>query len=203
MSKESHQNWSALYQRLALARRGLQEDLGTNPEKERSLLRQRAQELARPLHDELQNLQTTEFLEFRLGQEHYGIESAYVREVLPLKSLTPIPSTPSFLLGIMPVRGEMVAVIDLKPALELPSKGLAEYDKILLLRSRQVEFGILTESVLGIRSLFPSDIQSAPPVFHGIPTDYLRGITQDRMVLLDAAKVLEDPRWIINQQSAD
>ena len=48
-----------------------------------------------------------------LASERYAIESVYVREVHPVRDLTPLPCTPPFLAGVMNVRGDILAVYDL------------------------------------------------------------------------------------------
>jgi purine-binding chemotaxis protein CheW len=61
-----------------------------------------------------------EVVEFLLAHEKYGIESKCVREVYPLKELTPVPCTPSFVRSIINVRGKILSVIDIKKFFELP-----------------------------------------------------------------------------------
>ena len=59
-------------------------------------------------------VQTIEVIEFLLAYERYAMELDHVREVFPLKEITPLPGTPPFVLGIINVRGQIVSVVDLK-----------------------------------------------------------------------------------------
>jgi len=78
------------------------------------ILRDRAQVLARPPEQAAAADTLFELLEFRLAQERYAVETRYVREVYPLKDLTPLPCTPPFVLGVVNVRGHILPVLDLK-----------------------------------------------------------------------------------------
>lgn len=88
-------------------------------------------------------------VEFLLAHEKYGIEPDYLREIFPLKTLTPIPCTPPFVLGVTNLRGEVLSVIDLKKFFELPDKGLTDFTKVIVLESETMAFGILADSVTG------------------------------------------------------
>src|SRR6185369_5807442 len=69
------------------------------------ILRERAKATARVPPDRESTSGLIAIVEFLLADERYGIESVWVREVLPLRDLTPVPCTPPFVLGILNVRG--------------------------------------------------------------------------------------------------
>jgi purine-binding chemotaxis protein CheW len=129
-------------------------------------------------------------LEFQLAQEHYGIELNYVREVYPLKDLTPLPGTPAFVLGVTNVRGQVLSVIDIKKLFDLPDKGLTDLNKIIVVYAAGMELGVLADAVFGLKSLPLGEIQPSLPTLKGIREEYLRGVTRQSMVLLDAKKLL-------------
>ena len=63
-----------------------------------------------------------------------------------------------------------------------------------------MEFGILADRILGIGSIPVNAIQPSLPIGAGIRTDYLKGVTEDRLVILDAEKILSDNRMLINKK---
>ncbi len=89
-------------------------------------------------------------MKFLLTHENYGIESVYVREVHPLKELTPLPCTPSFVLGIINVRGQILSVIDLKKFFDLPAQEPTSLNKVIIFHNNRIEFGILADAVIGV-----------------------------------------------------
>jgi purine-binding chemotaxis protein CheW len=139
-------------------------------------------------------------LEFRLAQERYAVESRYVREVHPLKDLTPLPCTPPFVVGIVNVRGRIVPVLDLKKFLELPEKGLTDLHRIILVRGEDFEVGVLADVIVGVRSIPVHSLQPSLPTLTGVRIEYLKGVTAERLVVLDLKRVLGDPRIIVNDK---
>lgn len=167
-------------------------------DKERTILKARARALAREGKDKEAPEESIEVVEFLLAYERYGIESSYVREVYPLKELTPLPCTPPFVLGIINVRGRIVSVIDIKKFFDLPEKGLTDLNKVIIIHNDAMEFGILADVVLGVRSVLVKEIQPSLPTLIGVREEYLKGVTPDRLVILDAGKLLADKGIIVH-----
>lgn len=141
-----------------------------------------------------------EVVEFSLATERYGIETSYVREVFPFKELTTVPCTPTFFTGIVNVRGCMIAVVDLKKFFDLPANGLHDLHKVIILHSEEMDLGILADDVAGVRSVPVSQLQATLPTLSGIGQQYLRGVTSERLVVLDAARILGDPKIIVQEE---
>jgi purine-binding chemotaxis protein CheW len=169
------------------------------PQETHRILKARAEALARPLAQAAAQERQFELVEFALAYENYGIESSFVREVYPLTDLTPVPCTPPFVLGIVNVRGEIVSVIDIKKFFDLPEKGLTDLNKAIILQSDAMTFGILADLIVGVRAVAASDIQPPPATLTGIREQYLMGVTHDRMVILDALKLLSDRKIVVHQ----
>lgn len=141
-----------------------------------------------------------EVLEFSLAHERYAVETCHVREVHPLESLTPLPCTPTFVLGIVNLRGEIVSVLDLRKFFELAQTGLPDLNKVIVIESRDMMFGILADAILGVRRIAPTEIQPALPTLTGIREKYLKGITVERTVVLDGEKLLGDNSIVVQEQ---
>jgi purine-binding chemotaxis protein CheW len=135
---------------------------------------------------------------FRLADETYAIETAYIREVFSLRDLTLVPGTPPFVLGIINVRGQIQTVIDLKQFLALPVRGLSEHPKVILLHGAGMEVGLLADSIEGARRIVVAEIQTALPAMLGATGDYMRGVTNERLVILDVPQVLAAERLLVN-----
>jgi purine-binding chemotaxis protein CheW len=170
------------------------------PEQRKAILRERAKVLARTPLNQIQAGETIEVVEFLLAHEHYGIESCCVREIHPLKEYTPLPGTPPFVLGIINVRGQILSIIDIKRFFDLPAKGLTDLNKVIILQSDQMTFGILADAILGIRKISITEVRPALPTLTGIREEYLKGIAGECLVLLEAEKMLLDKKIIINEQ---
>ncbi|WP_205633428.1 chemotaxis protein CheW [Methylobacillus sp. MM3] len=164
-----------------------------------AILLERARLLAQPT-EEAAAAPAIEVVALVLAYETYAIETAYVREVYPLKDLTPLPCTPDFVAGIVNVRGQVMSVIDLKQLFELPAKGLTDLNKIVILSDGTMEFGILADSILGVRNIPLHEIESGLPTLSGVRQDYLKGITAEGVVVLDAAQLLHNENIVVHEE---
>ena len=165
-----------------------------------AILRARAQALARTPERAISEGEVLELLEFALAQEHYAIETRYVREVYPLKTLAALPSAPPFVAGIVNVRGHIVPVIDLKKFFGLPESGLTDLHRIILISGHDLEFGLLADVSVGVRRIPASSLQVPLPAVNGIGAEYIRGVTAERLIVLDGDRILTHPRIIVNEE---
>jgi purine-binding chemotaxis protein CheW len=164
-----------------------------------AILKMRARALAQEPKKAAATGTFLEIIEFCLASETYGIEAMFVREIHPLKDFTPLPGVPSFVLGIANIRGQIISVVDLKKFFNLPDKGLGELNKVIILRNNRIEFGIMADSIIGTRSVPLDAIQAPPATVTGIGAEYLRGVTGEHIVVLDAGKILDDGKIIVNE----
>ena len=141
-----------------------------------------------------------EVLEFGLAQERYAVESQYAREIHPLKELTPLPCTPSFVVGIVNVRGRLVPVLDLKKFLDLPEKGLTDLHFIILVRGEDFEVGVLADVIVGVRSIAVDTLQPTLSALTGARSEFLKGVTAERLVVLDLGRILSHKRIIVHDE---
>ena len=194
--------WRELECRLETAHAALSRAWEPDAEETRRTLRARAAALAKeapaaPLADA--HLEVVQFL---LAEETYAVEARYVREVCLLEDLAPLPCTPAFVLGIANVRGEILSVIDIKRFFELPEKGLTDLNKILILESDAMRIGVLADAVVGVRRIPLAAIRPSLPTLTGIREEFLRGVTPERTVVLDAGRLLAAKSIVVREQVA-
>jgi purine-binding chemotaxis protein CheW len=162
-----------------------------------SILQERARQLAQALPADRPDDSVLQVVEFVLGNERYAFETRSVREVRPLRQLTPVPCTPAHVLGIVNLRGQILSVIDIRRFFGLPQRGLAELDKMIVLHGGGMEFGVYADQVAGTRTVPAADLQATIATFSGIQEAYLRGVTTDGLVVLDAARLLADESLVV------
>ena len=104
------------------------------------------------------------------------------------------------MLGIVNVRGEILSVIDIKKFFDLPEKGLTDLNKVIVLQSGNMLFGILADTIAGVRRIPLTDIQPSLPTLTGVREEYLKGVTPERLVILDAEKLLTDEGIVVQEQ---
>ena len=164
------------------------------------ILQARAQLLARPKQRDDAAAGFLELLEFRLASERYAVEIRHVQEVQPLRDLTPLPGVPAFIPGIVNIRGRILPVLDLKKFFDLPEQGLTDLHRIILVRGPEVELGLLADTIVGIRRIAPGRLQPSLHTLTGIRADFLKGVSDERLVVLDLERILSDPKIVVHDE---
>lgn len=134
-----------------------------------------------------------EYLTFRLDQEEYGIDILKVQEIRGYEPPTRIANAPSFIKGVVNLRGTIVPIVDMRLKFNCSK---AEYDSftvviVLNLRSRIV--GIVVDSVSDVMELPADSLKAAPDIDSVIDGDSVLGLGSlgDRMlILLDIEKLM-------------
>jgi purine-binding chemotaxis protein CheW len=193
-------DWAGIRVRMAAAEAAISRAGRASREETDVVLKARAACLAREAEDVASGT-TLEVLAFMLGQEKYGIETTYVREVTPLNDLTPLPGSPPFLMGIVNIRGQVLSVTDVRRLFDLPEWGVGDQDRIIVLQHGEMEFGILGNSILGVVQVATADLHPGLPTLSGAGADILKGITGDRMAVLDGARLLADEKLIVRDEA--
>jgi purine-binding chemotaxis protein CheW len=165
-----------------------------------AILRARAQALAQEIAQVEVVEQHLEVVEFSLAGEQFAVETVHVREVCPIQDLTPIPCTPPHVCGMINVRGQVLTVLDLKKLFALREQGLVDRHHVIILHTKRLEAGLLADGTPVVRSLRRSDLQPSLSTLSGVRAEYLRGVTCDGLVVLDAARLLWDPRLIVDEE---
>jgi purine-binding chemotaxis protein CheW len=140
-------------------------------------------------------------VEFLLGEDAFAFELEQLTEVCPLVGVTWIPGSPSFVLGVINLRGQIVPIIDLKTFLGIEVGSVTVFNKALIFQRGQLLVGFLADEVIGAKKISLSAMQYAVGMLCGATADYVRAVTSDRLVILSAEKVLSDSR--LNQRPAE
>ncbi|HMA38149.1 MAG TPA: chemotaxis protein CheW [Chloroflexia bacterium] len=185
-------DWAHIHQVLETTQAAISRAEAPPPAEGARILEARARDLAAAPAGERDETALT-VIAFQLGDETYALAVGYLREVYPLKDLTPLPGTPAFVCGIINLRGQIRSVIDLQRFLDLPAPALAAPDQVLIVQAGAMELGIMVDRVLGMQQLPPAALQPAPPTLAGRGAAYCHGVTAAHMTVLDAGALLADP----------
>ncbi|MBS7660635.1 purine-binding chemotaxis protein CheW [Pseudomonas lalucatii] len=186
------QGWTQIRQRLAQFERRLAEGFGIDADERDARVLARSRQWARQEEEERAE-DWLEVLMFSLSGELYAIGSEHVAEVLPLAQYTPLPGTPPHVLGIVSVRGHIVSLLDLRVLFDLPLGGLSDKNFVAILRSTEMEFGLLLDRVQGMARIRRDAVQEKLANLGGVRASYLLGVTTEQRTVLDGARMLNDP----------
>ena len=135
---------------------------------------------------------------FRLENEKYGINVMQVQEVLRVTEIAPVPGAPSYVLGIINLRGNVVTVIDTRSRFGLASTEMDDSTRIVIIESEEQVVGILVDSVAEVVDLKASDIETAPNVGTEESAKFIQGVAShdgELLILVDLNKLLSDEEW--------
>lgn len=135
------------------------------------------------------------FLTFLLGNEYYGIEINFVREIILRRYITRVPHAKNFVTGIMNLRGMVVPVIDAKKKLEFAGKSEDKAENIIIVEKDGFNTGILVDMVKDIAKLDKNSIAPAKVSLGGMKSEYIMGIgkTEKTIVMLLNLDLFCDP----------
>ncbi len=149
-------------------------------------------------------VETRDYVVFRLGGERYALPSTVAREVLRMPRLVRVPRVAGHIRGVINLRGQIVAVTDLRPLLglagaeEAPATG-----QLVVVEAAGLLTALLTEGVEGIRTLTVAEIEPVTEGLSGFPREAAEGQIVDGdglLVLLDLENILSRPEFIIDQK---
>ncbi|MSP62073.1 MAG: purine-binding chemotaxis protein CheW [Myxococcales bacterium] len=127
-----------------------------------------------------------EYLIFSVGGEDYGIDILRIREIIKVRPATEVPRVPSFIIGVVSVRGIVLPVIDLRLRLHHEPAPVGAAARYLIVARDDERFGLLVDRVRQVVRVGENEIEAPPPVLAGTETDFVAGIgrSEQRLVLL-------------------
>ncbi len=144
------------------------------------------------------NDEVLQWVTFRLEEETYGINVMQVQEVLRYTEIAPVPGAPSYVIGIINLRGNVVTVIDTRARFGLVAGEVTDNSRIVIIEAEKQVIGILVDSVAEVVYLRSSDIDSAPNVGNDESAKFIQGVSNregELLILVDLNKLLSDDEW--------
>lgn len=131
---------------------------------------------------------------FTIGDEEFGVDISQVREIVRVAEITYLPKAPVFIEGVVNLRGQVLAVLDLSKRLGVASKERGENTRIIVVEVGENTVGMIVDSVLEVLRMSSESIEEVPSLVETeVPEHFIRGVgkLKDRLlVLLDLSRVL-------------
>jgi len=147
------------------------------------------------------SLSTSEnqYLTFMLSGEEYGVDILTVQELRGWEETTPIPNTPSFVLGVINLRGVVVPIVDLRDRFGLEQMEHGPTTVVIIVKvnanGKERVLGIVVDAVSEVYDINQEDMQPPPDMEGSISIDFVTGLAtmDDKMViLLDINKLVNE-----------
>ncbi len=139
-----------------------------------------------------------QYVTFRLADETYGINVMQVQEVLRYTEIAPVPGAPSYVLGIINLRGNVVTVIDTRQRFGLSYADTTDSTRIVIIEVEKQVVGILVDSVSEVVYLRQSEIETTPNVGNEESAKFIQGVCNKNdqlLILVELNKLMSDEEW--------
>jgi purine-binding chemotaxis protein CheW len=130
------------------------------------------------MNDEKENstIDLSRYLEFSLAEENFAIPLLQVRELISIPETTPIPNAPSYFLGIMNLRGQVISVVDLRKKMKMEAKAADSETAVIIIEINGVHMGIVVDSINRVLNVGENDVQEIPEVESQMNAKFISGI---------------------------
>lgn len=139
-----------------------------------------------------------QWVTFHLEGEKYGINVMRVQEVLRYTEIAPVPGAPSYVIGIINLRGNVVTVIDTRQRFGLNSQEVTDNTRIVIIEAEKQVVGIMVDSVSEVVYIRLSEIETTPNVGNVDSSKFIQGVcnkNDELLILVELDKLLTDEEW--------
>ncbi len=136
-----------------------------------------------------------QFVTFTLANEEYGLDIMKVQEIIGYQGFTKIPNLPTFIKGVINLRGTVVPVVDLRTKFYLEEKEYNKFTVIIVLVVLGRIMGMIVDTISDVISLADNEIEATPDFGTKIQTKFLKGMGKkgDKFViLLDIDRIMNE-----------
>ena len=135
-----------------------------------------------------------EFLCFKVSDEIYGVDIMDIKELIKPRQVTEVPRAPSFVSGIISLRGVIIPIIDMLDRLGLARETVTGRERVIVVRQGESFSGLMVDEIIQVVRIVTDDIEAAPPVFEGIDRHFVSGIGRAdgrTIILLNLSAIID------------
>lgn len=140
------------------------------------------------------NLESKQYVVFKLGKEEYGVDIKKVTTIERMMQIARVPKTPDFIKGVINLRGEIIPIMDLRLRFNMPVSEETEDTRIIIIKIEDMSVGIIVDAVAEVLELSEDAIENITSFSSDMSVDYILGVgkVNGRIVtLLNIEKLLK------------
>jgi len=123
------------------------------------------------------------YLTFFLGEETYGIPVLKVREIISMLPITQVPQVPTYMKGVINLRGKVIPVLDLRAKFSLPETQATASTCIVVVQIKGAEgqinlIGLIVDAVEEVANIAEADIEPTPDFGGTVSVQYILGMAK-------------------------
>lgn len=127
-----------------------------------------------------------QLISFVVGKEEYGMEIVRVKEVIRTPEITRLPKAPSFVKGIINLRGDVIPVVDLRDEFGLEATEFSASTRVIIVDVDGKLVGMIVDAASEVIRIPTDQIEPPPPIAGGLPNELIDGVGKigDRLIVL-------------------
>lgn len=127
-----------------------------------------------------------QFVVFLLDDEEFGVSIMSVKEIIRMTNITRLPKTPTFIEGVINLRGEVIPVVNLRKRFDVPADAVTDSTRIVIVEIEGEQVGLIVDSVSEVLRLSLDQIEPPPQSVVGLKTEFIEGVGKvgDRLLVI-------------------
>lgn len=123
---------------------------------------------------------------FTLGSGEYAADILKVQEINRMKEITRVPNSPSYVEGVINLRGKVIPVVNLRKKFGLAERESDEQSRIMIMDIQGITMGLVVDAVSEVLRVPDNIVEPTPPMASNISTEFIKGIAklEDRLIIL-------------------
>jgi len=145
-----------------------------------------------------------QFVGFRLDGEDYAIAITKIQEIILMKPITRIPQVPSFIEGLINLRGSVIPIVNLRERFGLPRRVLDDETRTIVVNIQDKTVGCIVDAVTQVMRINRDSIQPPPLSVLSVSQQYIAGLAklEDRLLIILDIDALFDADQLVPPSSA-
>jgi purine-binding chemotaxis protein CheW len=144
-------------------------------------------------HEAGESGEMLQVVSFKLGAEEFAVDILLVQEINRIVDITPVPKAPTFVEGVINLRGKIVPILDLRKRFGFPKADTTDQSRIMVVDVQGCVLGLVVDSVSEVLQIPAHILEPPPSLVAGVSASYIKGVgkIEDRLlILLDLGEVL-------------
>jgi len=127
-----------------------------------------------------------QFVTFTLGNEEYAVDILNVQEINRITEITMVPNAPSYVEGVINLRGKVIPVINLRKKFQFEDKPTDDTSRIIIMEIQGITNGLIVDSVSEVLRIPSSSVEPTPPMSAEVHSQFIKGIAKldNRLIIL-------------------
>jgi len=145
------------------------------------------------LYDEDEDTMKDKYLTFHLAGEDYGLDIAFVTEIIGIQRVTEVPDMPDFVKGVINLRGKVIPVMDVRLRFHLPEREYDERTCIVVVDINSTAMGLVVDQVNEVADIPAANVEPPPRTTKEASSRFLKGmgkVDESVKILLNVEQLL-------------